>query len=109
LALAVLRRLRKRVSPFSGDRQHFFDLLLAHGMPPRRVALCCFGVTAAFEAAGLLCAHSTWRVALPVLSLTAGAFLITAICLGSLRTSELTAIMSPRESGTPGTLLSGGR
>jgi UDP-GlcNAc:undecaprenyl-phosphate GlcNAc-1-phosphate transferase len=109
LALAVLRRLRKRVSPFSGDRQHFFDLLLTRGMPPWQVALCCFGVTAAFEAAGLLCAHSTWGVALPVLSLTAGAFLITAICLGSLRASELTVIMNPRESGTPGTLLSGGR
>jgi UDP-GlcNAc:undecaprenyl-phosphate GlcNAc-1-phosphate transferase len=108
LGLAVLRRLRKRVSPFSADRQHFYDLLLTRGMPPRQVVLSCFGVSAAFEAAALLCARSAWPVALLILSLTVGAFLTTAISLGSLRTSELTAIKEPRESSTPGTLLSGG-
>jgi UDP-N-acetylmuramyl pentapeptide phosphotransferase/UDP-N-acetylglucosamine-1-phosphate transferase len=108
LGRAVLRRLRKGVSPFSGDRQHFFDLLLTRGIAPRQVALSCFGVAAALEAVGLLRARSTWAVALPVLSVVAGAFLITAICLGSLRAGEFTAITNSRESSVPGTLLSGG-
>lgn len=106
--LAVLRRLRKGVSPLSGDRHHFYDLLLTRGMPPRQVALSCFGVSAAFEAAVLFSARNTWAVALPVLSVTAGAFLLVAICLGSLRVGKLAATMNPRGSGTPGTVLSEG-
>jgi UDP-GlcNAc:undecaprenyl-phosphate/decaprenyl-phosphate GlcNAc-1-phosphate transferase len=107
MVLAVLRRLRRQVSPFSGDRQHFYDLLLKRGMRARGVAFCCFGVSAAFEAVALFTVVKTWAVALPVLAVVVGAFLVTAICLGSLRVSE-SAIMKPTESNTSGTLLSGG-
>jgi hypothetical protein len=88
LGLAVLRRLRKGVSPFSGDRQHFYDLLLTRGMSPGRVALTCCGVSAAFQAAGLLGARNSWAIALPIYSLAIVAFLITAIRLGSLCTTD---------------------
>jgi UDP-GlcNAc:undecaprenyl-phosphate GlcNAc-1-phosphate transferase len=84
LGLAVLRRVRKSVSPFSGDRQHVYDLLLTRGMSPGHVALTCCGVSTAFEVAGLLGARNSWAVALPVVSLIVVAFLTTAIRLGSL-------------------------
>ena len=37
LLFAVLRRLSRGHSPFAGDRQHFYDLLLQRGWSPRRV------------------------------------------------------------------------
>lgn len=103
LALAVLRRLRKGVSPFSGDRQHFYDLLLTRGMSPGQVALTCCGVSAAFEVAGLLGARNSWAIALPIYSLTVVAFLITAIRFGSLRANgrrDLTCL-PPRQLPLP--------
>jgi len=103
LGLAVLRRLRKGMSPFSGDRQHFYDLLLTRGMSPGHVALTCCGASVAFEVAGLFGARNSWAIALPIYSLTVLAFLITAISLGSFRAGELTAIINPREPCTPAT------
>ena len=37
LFFAVLRRLANGLSPFTGDRRHFYDLLLQRGWSPRRV------------------------------------------------------------------------
>jgi UDP-GlcNAc:undecaprenyl-phosphate GlcNAc-1-phosphate transferase len=39
-ALAILRRLRRGVSPFSGDRDHLYDRLARRFPTPRVVALC---------------------------------------------------------------------
>jgi len=41
-AFAILRRLRKGVSPFSGDRSHFYDLLVEKGFSVRRTVLICW-------------------------------------------------------------------
>jgi UDP-GlcNAc:undecaprenyl-phosphate GlcNAc-1-phosphate transferase len=54
LILAVLRRLRARVSPFRGDRRHFYDLLLARGWSPEKVALASYAATAALALIGRL-------------------------------------------------------
>lgn len=83
--LAVLRRVRKRVSPFSGDRQHFYDLLLQQGWTARPVALGAYGVTAALLVAGWLCDQWTSLASLAMLSTMVGYLLLTAIRLGSLR------------------------
>lgn len=55
-ALAVVRRVGGGSSPLHGDRQHIYDLLLARGWPPRRVAATAYGVTAAF------CAIAFWGI-----------------------------------------------
>jgi len=54
LILAVIRRLRARVSPFQGDRGHFYDLLLARGWSVQRVALASYAATAALALIGRL-------------------------------------------------------
>jgi UDP-N-acetylmuramyl pentapeptide phosphotransferase/UDP-N-acetylglucosamine-1-phosphate transferase len=54
LAFAVLRRLRARVSPFRGDRRHFYDLLLARGWSPRSVVLASCAATAVLALIGRL-------------------------------------------------------
>ncbi len=83
--LAMVRRLRNRSSPFSGDRFHFYDLLSARGWSVRRIVLTLYGVTAAFAAIGLYGVRSKsprfWAVA----AISVGLLLYAAIRLGSLR------------------------
>lgn len=83
--IAVLRRLRRRVSPFSGDRQHFYDLLLQQGWSARRVVLGAYAVTTIFLALGWLCNQRDWTSSLVLLFLVLAYLLTTAIRLGSLR------------------------
>jgi UDP-GlcNAc:undecaprenyl-phosphate GlcNAc-1-phosphate transferase len=45
-AFAILRRLKKGVSPFSGDRSHFYDLLVSRGFSIRQTVLICWGIQA---------------------------------------------------------------
>jgi hypothetical protein len=52
-AFAVVRRLARGVSPFAGDRSHFYDLLARRGLSTRAVALVCYAVQAALVAAGV--------------------------------------------------------
>jgi UDP-GlcNAc:undecaprenyl-phosphate/decaprenyl-phosphate GlcNAc-1-phosphate transferase len=54
-AFAVVRRLSRRLSPFAGDREHSFDLLLRFGWSARKVALALYALTAIFVIAGLFC------------------------------------------------------
>jgi UDP-GlcNAc:undecaprenyl-phosphate GlcNAc-1-phosphate transferase len=54
-ALAIVRRLRTRRSPFRGDRRHYYDLLLQRGWPIRSVLGVSYGLTAVLVFAGLLC------------------------------------------------------
>lgn len=54
-AFAVIRRLRRRISPFQGDRGHFYDLLLQNGWSARKVALTCYVATIMFVIIGFAC------------------------------------------------------
>ncbi len=53
-AFAVLRRLWRGISPFEGDRGHFYDLLLNSGWTPRKVAFASYGLASFFVALGVL-------------------------------------------------------
>jgi UDP-GlcNAc:undecaprenyl-phosphate/decaprenyl-phosphate GlcNAc-1-phosphate transferase len=59
-AFAVVRRLSRRLSPFAGDREHSFDLLLRFGWSARKVALALYALTAIFVIAGLFC-EALWK------------------------------------------------
>lgn len=83
--LAVIRRLRSRRSPFYGDRQHFYDLLLARGWSPRRVALVCYAITVALAVSGWLSTRGGTAWFFVTLTLSLGALLGAAIRLGALR------------------------
>ncbi len=84
-ALAVLRRLRSRRSPFDGDRDHFYDLLLARGWSSRRVALTTYGIAAALAIAANIALRMTFSHALLVGGLIWGGLVLAAVRLGSLR------------------------
>ncbi len=97
LGLAMLRRLRKRISPFSGDRQHFYDLLLQRGWPARRVVGVSVLCTAALTLGGWAVSHQ--NALLPSLLLAAfsiSLLVVIAIYLGSLRIDS-----SMRNSNSP--------
>jgi len=83
--LAVLRRLRKKVSPFAGDRQHFYDLLLQQGWSARLVAVCAYLATGTLVMIGWLCSQPNWMFSILILSVTFGYMCFSAIRLGSLR------------------------
>lgn len=83
--LAVLRRLRKHVSPFSGDRQHIYDLLRRRGWSARPVALGAYLATGVFLLGGALCDQPNWLFSLFAVVLLFGYMLFAAIWLGALR------------------------
>lgn len=85
LLLAVFRRLRKRVSPFMGDRQHLYDLLHAQGWSPRPIAFSSYLATAGLVLVGWLCNYLSPMTALLVIAVTFGSLVVTAVRLGSLR------------------------
>jgi UDP-GlcNAc:undecaprenyl-phosphate GlcNAc-1-phosphate transferase len=82
--LAILRRARARQRLFTGDRRHFYDILLQRGWTVEGVLRLSMGVTASLVFAGWLCARGIaedWlTVAVVVCALAAG-----AIVLGSLQ------------------------
>lgn len=90
-ALAIGRRMRSGGSALSGDRRHFYDLLLARGWSPRQVALACYAIAFAFAIAGWLELHFRSPLSLLAGLIGIAAFLVSALRLGSLRTAEITA------------------
>jgi UDP-GlcNAc:undecaprenyl-phosphate/decaprenyl-phosphate GlcNAc-1-phosphate transferase len=54
VALAVIRRIRGRASPFFGDRRHIYDLVAARGASSRTVALVCYAATVLLSVIGLV-------------------------------------------------------
>ena len=52
-AYAILRRLKKGVSPFAGDRSHFYDQLIQKGLSVRQTVLICWGIQAVLVSAGM--------------------------------------------------------
>lgn len=88
-ALAILRRILTRTSPFHGDRLHFYDLLLARGWSPRFTALACYAINGSFVVLGLLSLESARIAPMGWLSaLASAAFCTLAIRLGSLHHPE---------------------
>jgi UDP-GlcNAc:undecaprenyl-phosphate/decaprenyl-phosphate GlcNAc-1-phosphate transferase len=85
LCLAVVRRVRKRVSPFLGDRQHLYDLLREQGWSARPIALGSYLATACLVLVGWLCNSLTPGIALMAVTVAFTSLLITAVRLGSLR------------------------
>jgi UDP-GlcNAc:undecaprenyl-phosphate GlcNAc-1-phosphate transferase len=51
-AFAIARRLARGVSPFAGDRSHFYDYLARRGLSVRRVAFVSYALQACFVSAG---------------------------------------------------------
>ena len=83
--LAMVRRLKKKVSPFSGDRQHFYDLLLQQGWSAKPVALGTYLVTGTLILIGWLCTQSSGVFSTLVVCVTFGYMLVAAVRLGSMR------------------------
>jgi len=54
-AFAVVRRLRSGISPFEGDRGHFYDLLLKSGWSAREVAFASYAATIMLVIVGFVC------------------------------------------------------
>ena len=85
LLLAVFRRLKKRMSPFAGDRQHYYDLLQQRGWAARPIAIGSYLATTGLILLGLLCDRLNPGLAFAALSLTFASLFFTAVRLGSLR------------------------
>jgi len=88
-SLAVVRRISQHRSPLAGDRSHGYDLLLARGWPPRRVALFCYAATLALAAMALLALRTNEATFLLFDALVLAALLIAAIRSGALRRQEI--------------------
>jgi UDP-GlcNAc:undecaprenyl-phosphate GlcNAc-1-phosphate transferase len=54
-AFAVVRRLGRGISPFQGDREHFYDLLLKSGWSARNVAFASYAATILLVIVGFFC------------------------------------------------------
>lgn len=50
---AILRRIKKGVSPFAGDRSHFYDQLIQKGLSVRQTVLICWGFQALIVGLGI--------------------------------------------------------
>src|SRR5215470_19835459 len=79
LCLAIFRRVRKRVSPFSGDRQHLYDLLQEQGWSPRPIAFGSYLATAVLVTLGWLCSYLTPGLALAAIVVAFASLFITAV------------------------------
>jgi UDP-GlcNAc:undecaprenyl-phosphate GlcNAc-1-phosphate transferase len=75
--LAIIRRLRNRVSPFAGDRGHFYDLLLDRGWSSLHVALGAYAVTGGLLVIGWLSIHPDWKISVLLLFVLAFLFAIS--------------------------------
>jgi UDP-GlcNAc:undecaprenyl-phosphate/decaprenyl-phosphate GlcNAc-1-phosphate transferase len=54
-AFAVVRRIGRGISPFEGDRGHFYDLLLQGGWSARNVAFASYAATLTLVIVGFFC------------------------------------------------------
>jgi UDP-GlcNAc:undecaprenyl-phosphate/decaprenyl-phosphate GlcNAc-1-phosphate transferase len=97
MALAILRRIRSRASPFFGDRHHFYDLLGGRGCTPRATALICYGVTAVFGFVGFVGMRTKAADFLVLAGLGVGLFLVVAIRLGALEQNRKRTQRAPKE------------
>lgn len=84
-ALAILRRFSRKADPFSGDRQHIYDLLSKRGFGNRRVVLLIYLATFLLGSLSLIMIRLS---PIPAVLLATGVVIImviTAIRLGAIR------------------------
>jgi len=93
--LAIIRRLRKRVSPFAGDRGHFYDVLLDRGWSSIHVALGAYAVTGGLLVVGWLCIHPDWKISVLLLFVVAFLFTVSLRNFESLRQKSQALLGSP--------------
>jgi UDP-GlcNAc:undecaprenyl-phosphate/decaprenyl-phosphate GlcNAc-1-phosphate transferase len=83
--VVATRRVMQGKSPFQGDREHFYDFLLAAGWTARRVAICCYFLTCFLGLLGWFAVEGAVRPAV-ILGLGIFAFFVLgALCLGARR------------------------
>lgn len=82
--LAILRRGRARTSLFSGDRRHYYDILLQRGLPVRSVFGISLGITAALVLTGYLVSRGLLAGTIAAAFALFG-LIVAALALGSLR------------------------
>jgi UDP-GlcNAc:undecaprenyl-phosphate GlcNAc-1-phosphate transferase len=85
LCFAVARRIRKRSSPFLGDRRHLYDLLQKEGWSARPIAFGSYLATAGLVVVGWLCNYLNSGIAFLVIAIAFASLIITSVRLGSLR------------------------
>ena len=100
-ALAVLRRVLSGGSPLLGDRFHFYDLLIARGSTPRKVALACYSITAVLVAAGWWSMRVGFAQAVMISAFCFGALLTAALWLGSLSSSPADLRVQQEKTAAP--------
>jgi UDP-GlcNAc:undecaprenyl-phosphate GlcNAc-1-phosphate transferase len=98
--LAVVRRLRYAASPFYGDRRHWYDLLLARGWSPRKVALVSYSITAAMGAIGWIGLRFDPKRLWVLAALSFVALFVAALRLGSLRAERRVRRMEAQNAHT---------
>ena len=101
--LAVIRRLRNRVSPFAGDRGHFYDLLLDRGWSSLHVALGAYAVTGGLLVVGWLCIHPDWKISVLLLFVVAFLFAVSLRNFEGLRQKSQLLFGSPQRPSNDGT------
>jgi len=102
--LAVIRRLRNRVSPFSGDRGHFYDIFLDRGWSSVNVALAAYAVTGVLLVVGWFCIHPDWKISVLLLFIVAFLFAISLRNFDAIRErSQLIFGTDPENARQPGT------
>lgn len=85
---ATIRRLRRRVSPFSSDREHLHHLLLAAGLSQRAAVLLLYLLAVVFGAVALLAHSATKLMALIVLCALMAVLISSLIRMGRRRAED---------------------
>lgn len=100
---AILRRLRTRSSPFQGDRDHFYDLLLRRGWSANRILAWSYGSTGMLVLSGWMAirnpALARYAVLLAIGGLASSAYLFDFLRL-KREPSEARAETAPISPGS---------
>ena len=83
--VVVTRRVMKRRSPFQGDREHFYDFLLAAGWSAQMVAICSYFLTGLLGLLGWLAVQGGIKRSLILGMGIFGALVVTALYSGARR------------------------
>jgi UDP-GlcNAc:undecaprenyl-phosphate GlcNAc-1-phosphate transferase len=101
--LAIFRRARGGRRVFTGDRRHFYDILLQRGWPVESVLRFSIGISGVLALAGWLCSRGITGTVTTVFVVACG-LAAGAVFLGSLQPDVTTAPNSEQETsiGTVG-------
>jgi UDP-GlcNAc:undecaprenyl-phosphate GlcNAc-1-phosphate transferase len=102
-ALAILRRARGQRGLFTGDRRHFYDILLQRGWTAEGVLKFSIGITGLLVFVGWLCARGILGL---LTTFTVVAFVLAtgAFLLGSLQ-PELPAVPASQQENSIGAVV----